>query len=172
MIEYESCRYKRRRGKRHVLSSHNESRKDESPLLGHVCDVSRDITPLLTSVSSSEGPDVRCAIRIGDPGMVVGDATYSPGPTTLVGGSAVLFLVPVSVAQQTLVDSGAIPRGVSAPFAPLAPFVVLLWTMLPPIGEVVEAGIEHGARNVRGRRGIVKDAWLEAAEGVGAGEGS
>jgi hypothetical protein len=32
MIKCESCRYKRRRGKRRVWSSHKESRDDESPL--------------------------------------------------------------------------------------------------------------------------------------------
>jgi hypothetical protein len=84
-----------------------------------------------------------------------------------MGGSAVLLLVSISVTQQTLIDSGAISRGVSAPFAPLAPFVVLFRAMLPSVSEVVETGVEHGARDVRDCWGIVKDAWLEAAEGVG-----
>jgi hypothetical protein len=104
--------------------------------------------------------------------MVVGDAAYSPGSTSLVGGPAVLLLVPVSVAQQTLIDSRAIPRGVSTPFTPLAPLVILFWAVFPPIGEVIEASVEHSAGNVRGRRGIVKDVWLEAAEGIGTRESS
>jgi hypothetical protein len=57
------------------------------------------------------------------------------------------------------------------PFAPLASFVVLFGSVLPPVSEVVEAGVKHGSRNIRGRQGIVEDVWLEAAEGVGPCEG-
>jgi hypothetical protein len=63
-------------------------------------------------------------------------------------------------------------RGVPASFAPLTALIVLFGAMLPPIHKVVEAGIKHGPGDIRGRRGIVEDAWLEAAEGVGASEGS
>jgi hypothetical protein len=80
--------------------------------------------------------------------------------------------MPVSVTQQALVNLGAVAHGVSAPFAPLAAFVVLFGAMFPPVSEVIEAGIEHGSRDIRGRRGIVKDVWLEAAEGIGPREGS
>jgi hypothetical protein len=61
---------------------------------------------------------------------------------------------------------------VPVPLTPLASFVVLFRAVLLPVGEVVEAGIEHGSRDIRGRRGIVEDAWLEAAEGVGPRKGS
>jgi hypothetical protein len=54
----------------------------------------------------------------------------------------------------------------------LAAFIILFRAIFPPVGEVVEAGIEHSLRDVRGRRGIMEDAWLEAAEGVGPCEGS
>jgi hypothetical protein len=140
--------------------------------LGHVCDVSRDITPLLTSFPSSEGPDIRRAVSVGHPGVIVGDAAYSSRSASLVGDLAILLLVPVPVTQQALVDSGTVACGVSTPFAPLASFVVLFGAVLPPISEVVEAGVEHGPRDIRGRRGIVEDAWLEAAEGIGLCEGS
>jgi hypothetical protein len=104
--------------------------------------------------------------------MVVGDTTYSPHSASLVGDSAELFLMSVPVAEQALVDSGAVTHGMPASLAPLASLVVLLGAMLPPIHKVVEAGVEHGPRDVRGHRGIVEDAWLEAAEGIGTGEGS
>jgi hypothetical protein len=137
-----------------------------------VCDVSRDITPLLTSFPSSEGPDVRRAVGVGHSGVVVGDTAYSSCPALLMGDSTVLLLMPVPVTQQALVDSGAIAHRVPTPFAPLASFVILFRAMLPPVSEVVEAGVEHGLRDIQGRRGIVEDVWLEAAEGVGLGEGS
>jgi hypothetical protein len=43
--------------------------------------------------------------------------------------------------------------------------------MLPPIRKIIEAGIEHGPWDVRGRWGIMEDAWLKAAEGIGMGKG-
>jgi hypothetical protein len=89
-----------------------------------------------------------------------------------MGDSTVLLLMPVPVTQQALVDSGAVTRRVSAPFAPLTLFVVLFGAVLPPVSEVVEASIEHGLRDIRGHQGIMEDAWLEAAEGVGSSEGS
>jgi hypothetical protein len=58
------------------------------------------------------------------------------------------------------------------PFTPLTAFVILLGAVFPPIREVVKAGVKHGSRDIRGRRGIMKDAWLEAAEGIGLCEGS
>jgi hypothetical protein len=137
-----------------------------------VCDISHDITPLLTSFPSSEGPDVQRAVSVGHPGMIVRDAAYSSCSASLVGDSAILLLVSVSVTQQALVDSGAIACGVSTPFAPLASLVVLFRAVLPSVSEVIEAGVEHGSRDIRGHWGIVEDAWLEAAEGVGSCEGS
>jgi hypothetical protein len=104
--------------------------------------------------------------------VIIGDAAYSSHPASLVGDSAVLLLVSVSVTQQALVDSGAIACGVSTPFAPLASLVILFGAVLPSVSEVVEASVEHSARDIRGHWGIVEDAWLEAAEGVGSCEGS
>jgi hypothetical protein len=89
-----------------------------------------------------------------------------------MGDSAVLLLVPVPVTQQALVDSRAVACGVPTPFAPLASLVILFGAVLPSVGEVVEAGVKHGSGDVRGCRGIVQDAWLEAAEGVGSCKGS
>jgi hypothetical protein len=56
-------------------------------------------------------------------------------------------------------------------FTPLTSFVILFGAVLPPIRKVVEAGIEHGSWDIRGRWGIMEDAWLEAVEGVGASKG-
>jgi hypothetical protein len=113
-----------------------------------VRDVSRDITPLLTSFPSSEGPDVRGAVCVGHSGVVIGDATYSPCAASLVRGSAVLFLVPVSVAQQALVDAGTVTRRMPTLFTPLAAFVVLFGAVFPPVSEVVEAGVKHSSRDI------------------------
>jgi hypothetical protein len=57
------------------------------------------------------------------------------------------------------------------PFAPLAVFIVLFRAMLPPIREVIEAGIEHSPWDVQGCWGIVEDVWLKTVEGVGMGKG-
>jgi hypothetical protein len=65
----------------------------------------------------------------------------------------------------------AIAREVSVPFALLTRFMVLLGAMFLPICEVVEASIEYGLWDIQGRRGIMEDAWLEAAEGVDMDEG-
>jgi hypothetical protein len=78
----------------------------------------------------------------------------------------------VPVTEQALVDSGAVARRMPVSLAPLASFIVLLGAMLPSVRKVVEAGVEHGPRDIQGRQGIVEDAWLKAAEGVGTGEGS
>jgi hypothetical protein len=137
-----------------------------------VCDISHDITPLLASFPSSEGPDIRCAVSVGHSGVVIRDAAYSSRSASFVGDLTVLLLMPVSVTQQALVDSGAVARRMSAPFAPLASFVVLFGAMLPSVSEVVEASVEHGPRDIRGRRGIMEDAWLKAAEGIGSCKGS
>jgi hypothetical protein len=145
---------------------------DESPLSGHVCDVSRDITPSLTSFPSSEGPDVRRAVGVGHPGVVVGDTAHSSHLASLMGDSTVLLLMPVPVAQQALVDSGAVVRRVPAPFAPLALFIILFGAVFPPVSEVIEASVEHSPRDIQGCWGIVEDAWLEVVEGVGSSEGS
>jgi hypothetical protein len=69
-----------------------------------VCDVSRDITPLLTSFSSSEGSDVQCAVGVGHPRMVVRDVAHSAHSALLVRDTAELFLMPIPVAEQALVD--------------------------------------------------------------------
>jgi hypothetical protein len=137
-----------------------------------VCDVSCDITPLLTSLLSSEGPNVRCAIGVGHPGVVVGDTAYSSHSAALVWDTIELFLMPIPITEEALVDPGTITHGVPASLAPLASFVVLLGPVLPPIREVVKSGVEHGSWDVGSRQGIMEDAWLETAEGVGASKGS
>jgi hypothetical protein len=73
--------------------------------LGHVRDVSRDITPLLMSFSSSEGPDVRSAVSVGHPRMVIGDAAYSSGLASFVGDVALLLSMSNSIAEEALIDA-------------------------------------------------------------------
>jgi hypothetical protein len=113
-----------------------------------VRDVSRDITPLLTSFPSSEGPNVRRTVGVGHPWMVVGDAAHSPCLASFVRDSAELFLMPVPIAQQALVDLGTVTCEVPTSLAPLASFVILFGAVLPPVSKVVEAGVEHGSRDI------------------------
>jgi len=42
--------------------------------------------------------------------------------------------------------------------------------MFPPIGEIVDTGIEHGMGNVGGEGGIVEDMWLEVVKCVGTSQ--
>jgi hypothetical protein len=79
--------------------------------------------------------------------------------------------MPIPVAKQALVDARAVTCGVPVSFAPLAALMVLLGAMLPPVRKVIKAGIEHGPWDIRGRQGIVEDAWLETAEGIGVSKG-
>jgi hypothetical protein len=76
--------------------------------------------------------------------VVVGDAAYSSCLAPFVRDAAKLFLMPVPVAEQALVDSGAVAHGVPASLAPLASFIVLFGAVLLPICKVIEASIEHG----------------------------
>jgi hypothetical protein len=103
--------------------------------------------------------------------MVIGDTTHSSHPASFVWDVAELLLVSIPIAEQALVNPWTVMHGVPTPFAPLAALVVLFGAMFPPVHKVVEASIEHSARDIWGRQGIVEDAWLEAAEGVSASEG-
>jgi hypothetical protein len=76
-----------------------------------------------------------------------------------------------SIAEQALMDACAIACRVPVLFAPLASSVVLVGAMLPPIHKVVKASIKHGPWDVRGHWGIMENTWLEAAEGIGVGQG-
>jgi hypothetical protein len=104
--------------------------------------------------------------------MVVRDVAHPSRSASFVRDVAELFLVSVPITEQTLVDVRAVTRGVSMPFAPLTVLVVLFRAMFPSIRKVVEAGIEHGLWDIRGRRGIMEDAWLEAVESISASKGS
>jgi hypothetical protein len=70
-----------------------------------MCDVSCDITPLLASFPSSEGPDIGRAIGVSHPQVVVRDTAHSSRLAPFVWNATELFLVSVPVAKQTLVDS-------------------------------------------------------------------
>jgi hypothetical protein len=113
-----------------------------------VRDVSRDITPLLMSCSSSEGPNIRCAVGVSHPWVVIGDVAHSSRLASFVWDVAELFLVSIPIAEQALVDPRAVTCGVSTPFAPLTVLIVLLRAVLPPVRKVVEAGIKHGSWDI------------------------
>jgi hypothetical protein len=111
-------------------------------------DVSRDITPLLTSFLSSKGPNVRRAVGVSHPRVVIGDAAHSPRSASFVWDAAELFLVSSPIAEQALVDSRTVACRMPTPFTPLVAFVVLFGAVLPPICKVVEASIKHGLRDI------------------------
>jgi hypothetical protein len=68
--------------------SHNKLERDESPLWVMCCNVSRDITPLLTSFLPSKGPDIQRIVGIGHPGVVIGDMAYSACSASFVENMA------------------------------------------------------------------------------------
>jgi hypothetical protein len=76
------------------------------------------------------------------------DVAYSSSSASLVGDVTKLLLMSSSIAEQALVDVRTVAHGVSVPFAPLAPFIVLLKAMLLPVCKVVETGVEHGPRDI------------------------
>jgi hypothetical protein len=110
-----------------------------------VCDISRDITLLLTSFPSSEGSNVRRAIGVSHPRVVVGDTAHPSRMAPFVWNATELFLVSISIAEQTLVDSGTVTHGVPMSFAPLTLLIVLFGAVFPSIRKVVEAGVKHGS---------------------------
>jgi hypothetical protein len=137
-----------------------------------MCDVPCNITPLLTSFSPSEGPDIQGAVSIGHPGVVIGDMAHSSGLASFVRDVALLLSMPNSITEQALIDMRAVVCRVPIPLTLLALFMILFGAMLLPICKVVEAGIEHGLWDVRGHQGIVEDVWLKAAKGIGMGQGT
>jgi hypothetical protein len=104
--------------------------------------------------------------------VVVGDSADLPSSASLVGNVALQFPMSGSIAEQTLIDAHAVACRIPVPFAPLALFIILFRAMFSPVCEVVEAGIKHGPWDIQGCRGIVENAWLEVAEGVGASQGA
>jgi hypothetical protein len=97
---------------------------------------------------------------------------YLSSSAPFVGDVALWFPMSNSITEEALVDAGAVACGVPIPFAPLASFIILIGAMLPPIHKIVKAGIKHGPWDVQGCQGIMEDAWLEAVEGIGAGQGT
>jgi hypothetical protein len=128
--------------------------------LGHIHDVFYDITPLLMSSLSSKGPNISGAIGVGHLRMVVRDTAHSPQAASSIRDVTLLFDMPGSVAEQALIDLCTVMHGVPTPATPQAVYVASIRAGLLAICEVIEAGIEHGPRNIRGCRGIVEDAWL------------
>jgi hypothetical protein len=97
--------------------------------------------------------------------------THSSGAAPFVWDVALFFHVPSPVTEQALIDVHAVVCDMPILAAPETVHIILVRAMLPPIREVVEPCIEHGLGDVQGHQGIVKDAWLEAAEGIGTGQG-
>ncbi len=77
------------------------------------------------------------------------------------------FDVSSAIAEDTLDDLGASFGGVSLMCAPFASGILIIQPIFPPIGEVGDSCVKHGARNVRGYRGIMKDAWFKLSICIG-----
>jgi hypothetical protein len=135
-------------------------------------DDSCDITPLLMSFLLSEGPDVRGTVSVGHVGMIVGDVTDSSGVAASMWDVALFFEVSCPVAEQALVDVHTLVCEVAMSLAPEAVRVIFVGPVLPPVCEVVEPHVEYGLGNICSCWGIVEDTWLEAAEGIGSGQGA
>jgi hypothetical protein len=76
--------------------------------------------------------------------VVVRDAAHSSCLASFVWDVAELFLVSSPIAEQALVDSQTVMRGVPMPFAPLAALIILFGAMLLPVRKVIEASVKHG----------------------------
>ena len=132
-----------------------------------VCDVSHDITLCSTSFLLSEGPDVCGTGGVGTTWVVIRDPADSSLSTVSVGISTVGFDVSRTIAKDTLVNLGASLHGVSCTHTPLTIHVLVIWAVLPTIGEVGNSHIEYGRGDVRREGGIMEDVWLKAAEHIG-----
>src|SRR5258708_3497331 len=156
-----------------TILSHFESykTKGESPLWVTCCrDVSRDITPHLMSFLPSKGPDVGRAWGIGILGVVIRDLADSSIMTSFVGIATMGFDMSCSVAEHTLIDLGAPLHGVPRACTLFTIGMLVIWAILPTIGEVGDSCIEYGRGDLGGERGVVKDAWFESSEHVCASQ--
>ncbi len=157
----------------HTSSRHSsqERRRGESPLWIMWCrDVSHDITPLLTSLLSSEGPNVGGAGGIRDAGMVIRHSADSSIATSLMGEVTVCFNVPCTITQYALHNLGAFFSRMPCSCTPSTGSIVVFWAMFPSVGKVINACIEHGMRDVRGEGGIMEDMWFKMMECIGVGQ--
>jgi hypothetical protein len=136
-----------------------------------MCDVSHDITPLLTSFSAFKGLDIQSAKSIGHLGVVVRDVTDSSGATAVVGDVTLLLKVPCVITEQALVDMRTLVYEVAGLPAPLAVCIIFIGAMFPSICEVIEPSIEYSLGDVCHCWGIVEDPWLKVVEGVGSSQG-
>ncbi len=136
-----------------------------------VCDVSHDITLCSTSFLLSEGPDVCGTGGVGTTWVVIRDPADSSLSTVSVGISTVGFDVSRTIAKDTLVNLGASLHGVSCTHTPLTIHVLVIWAVLPTIGEVGNSHIEYGRGDVRREGGIMEDVWFESSVCIGASQG-
>ena len=104
-------------------------------------------------------------------GVVIGYTTDSPCSASLMWVATVGFDVPGSITEDTLHDLGASLRRMSHTCAPLTVGIFIVRAILPSIGEVSDAGIEYGGRDVGRDRGIVEDAQFKSSVCICASQG-
>ncbi|SRR5713226_2925269 len=131
---------------------------------------SRDITPHLMSFLPSKGSDVRSTGGICNPWVVIWDPTYPSVSASLVRISTVCFDMSSAIAEDALGNLGTPLCWVSCACTPIAVGVLVVGSVLPPIGEVGDACIKYGARDVRRNGGVVEDAWFKSLVSIGVGQ--
>ncbi len=84
--------------------------------------------------------------------------------------AAVGLDVPRTVAEDALVDLRASFRGMPCMRTPLTIRVLVIWAVLPSVGEVGDPCVEYGRGNIGGERGIMENAWLKSSVCISMGQ--
>ena len=102
--------------------------------------------------------------------MVVWDSADPSISTSFVRVVAVCLNVPSTITEDTLGDLGASFGGMSLTCALFTIGVLVIWSVLPSVGEIGDSCIEYGAGDVRGYGGVVKDMWFESSVCIGTSQ--
>src|SRR5260370_42183732 len=78
--------------------------------------------------------------------------------------------VPSTITEDTLGDLGASFGGMSLTCALFTIGVLVIWSVLPYVGEIGDYCIEYGAGDVGGYGGVVKDMWFESCVCIGTSQ--
>jgi hypothetical protein len=104
--------------------------------------------------------------------VVVGDSADFSTFAVAMRVTAVLFKMPVDVAELALMDLGAAVSGVSLAEAPVTARVLLFGGVSSPVGKVCDAVVDDSDGEFSLYGGVVEDSWLEAAICVGSCQGA
>ena len=118
----------------------------------------------------SKGPGIHRTGGVGDAGVIIWDLADLSIPTAFVRVTAVHLNVSSAIAKDTLGELGAPLCRMPYMHTPSTVGVLVVRTVFPPIGEIIDACIKHGVGDIGGERGIVEDAWLESLVCIGMGQ--